>query len=240
MDTQDIPALLRKHPLAVRMLDLLSSEEEPLRLQAVANKLGVHKVSAHRVMNWLKTLKLAEVRESEHDDYPRFAVPEAKRTSIQRLVQTVKATAPLGRGGLSLVSAIIDQVQATLRAKDIEAYVSPREPYDLVCRIENSKAGVEFKTQSPYFARQGFYETVGRVCAYASEFPLVAIVVLGGQKRKLAKELNSIEGHLRKAGIAIEFIWVAENPLEINTETVEKGIAEPLAEVLRNWKSAPK
>jgi len=202
--------------------------------------LGVHKVSAHRVMSWLKTLKLVEVQGSEHDDYPRFAVPEAKRTSIQRLVQTVKATAPLGRAGLSLVSAMIDQVQATLRAKDIETFISPKEPYDLVCRIENSKAGVEFKTYSPYFARQGFYETVGRVCAYASEFPLVAVVVLGGQKRRLAKEANSIEGHLRKAGIAIEFIWVAQNPLEINTETVEKDIAEPLAQVLRNWKSAPK
>jgi len=238
MDSQDIPALLRSHPLAVRALDLLSSEQQPLRLHVVANRLGVHKVSAHRVISWLRALKLVEVRRSEQDDYPRFAVPEAKRASVQRLVQTVKATASLGRGGLSLVSAIVGQVQATLRAKDIETFISPKEPYDLTCRIGNSKAGVEFKTYSPYFVRQGFYETVGRVCAYSSEFPFVAVVVLGGQKRTLVREANSIEGNLRKAGITIEFVWVARNPLEINTQTVERDIAEPLAQVLHNWKTA--
>lgn len=240
MDSQDIPTMLRKHPLALRILDLLSSEQEPLRLQAVANQLGVHKVSAHRVIAWLKSLKLVEVRESERDDFPRFAVPVTRRASVQRLVQAVKATAPLGRGGLSIVSAIVDQVQAALRAKGIEASMPPKGSYDLVCRIENSKAGVEFKTYSAYFVRQSFYESVGRVCAYASEFPLAVLVILGGQNRKLAKESNAMQEQLRKAGIAMEFIWVAQNPLEINAGIVEKDIVAPLVQALRNWKPSAK
>jgi phage-related protein len=52
------------------------------------------------------------------------------------------------------------------------------------------------------------------------------------------KESETIEAFLRKAGAVVRFMWIAQSPLEITPEVVEKQIVEPLSRLLRDWNVA--
>jgi hypothetical protein len=231
MESEDLVGKLRRHPLAVRALDLVASEEAPIRLQGIASGLGVHKVSAHRVMRWLRTQKLVEIHEKNGARY--FTIQRSKKPSVQRLVQAVKAVPLVGRGGLSVVGTIEGQVQSGLEARGLEFVASPKEPYDLVNKTRKLKIGIELMTYSPFFAKK-FYEIVGHVCVHAGEIPFVVVIILGGRDNRLMKESETIEAFLRKAGTVVRFMWIAESPLEITPGVVEKQIVEPLSRLLRD------
>jgi len=223
---------LRRHPLAVRALDLVASQEAPIRLQGIASALDVHKVSAHRVMRWLRTQRLVEIHKENGARY--FTIQRSKRPWVQQLVQAVKAVPLVGRGGLSVVGTIEGQMQSGLEKRGLEFVASPKEPYDLVKKTQKLKTGIELMTYSPFFLKK-FYEIVGRVCVHAGEFPFVVVVILGGRDDRLMKESETIETILRKAGVVIRFMWVAQSPLEISPDIVEKKIVEPLSKLLRSW-----
>jgi len=235
MESEELVRTLRRHPLAVRALDLVASQEAPIRLQAIASGLGVHKVSAHRVMRWLRTLKLVETHGKNGGRY--FTIQRSKRPSVRRLVHAVKAVPLVGRGGLSIVGTIEGKIQSGLETRGPKFVASPREPYDLVNETEKLKIGIELITYSPFFVKK-FYEIVGRVCVHAAEFPFVVVVILGGRDNRLMKESETIEAFLRKAGAVVRFMWIAQSPLEITPEVVEKQIVEPLSRLLRDWNVA--
>lgn len=213
----------------MRALDLVSSQETPIRLQGIASALGIHKVSAHRVMRWLRTQKLVEIHEEDGVRY--YTIQRSKRTSVRELVQAVKAVPLVGRGGLSVVGTIEGEIQRRLEARGQRFVASQKEPYDLLNKTGKYKMGIELTTYSPSLIKK-LHELVGRVCAHADEFSFVVVIILGGRDSRLMKELEKIEAFLRKAGVAMRFIWVPQTPLRITPDVVEKQIVEPLLKLL--------
>jgi hypothetical protein len=197
----------------------------------------VHKVSAHRVLKLLTAMNLIDVGKGGNGRYRYFAISPSKKPRIQRLVQAAMTEIQIGRPLTSVIVNVESTIQNALEARDLKISRSPKVPYDLIYETERLRVGVELLTfpQPRLHFRRKFNELIGSICINASEFPFVVVVVLGADDKDLIEESYALESRLRKANIALKFLWVAKRPLEINSNIINEEIVEPLVRLLRDW-----
>lgn len=243
MESEDSVRTLRKHPLAIRTLDLLTSQNEALNLQTIASNLGVHKVSAHRVMRLLTGMRIVCVRKGKDGRYRYFIIPNSRTPQVKRLIQAVKGArqVPMGRGLAHATILMESSVRRSLEARGLEVRLTPRGPYDMLIRTGELTVGLELKAFERLSVRRRFNEFVGHVMT--SQIPSIqatVIVLIGPEDKRLVEEAHDLEARLKGAGIKLKFLWIAEDPLEVDSLLIEKKIVEPLVQLLQEWDSNPK
>lgn len=234
---------LRKHPLAVKALEVLSSQNAPLHLQGIAARLNVHKVSAHRAMSRLIDLKLVQVRGGSDARYRYFAIPESKEQLVRQLVGATKRAThiPIGRAVVSVMLAVEDEVRQGLKEKGLQVGLASKIcPYDILIQAGKATVGIDVKMVTDSFSQTRFNEIVGSIMTSIfrlNEQPTFLVVVLiGVGKKELVEMGRRVETHLREGfGLNVKFLWVSVQPLDLDSKAINKAIVEPIMRILNEW-----
>ncbi|MGA2238076.1 MAG: helix-turn-helix domain-containing protein [Candidatus Bathyarchaeia archaeon] len=235
---------LRKHPLAMRALDLLLSKNAPLHLQEIAQNLGVHKVSAHRTMSGLTDLKLVKVQGGTDARYRYFTIPESKKHDVKQLISATKQAShiPIGRALLSVGSAVQDQVTQELSANGLTVKLaSPTAPYDILIQTGKATVGLDIKIITGSLSERRFNEIVGRIMTSTARLKqrqtFLVIALIGVDDDDLAETGRRLETQLHDGfGLDVKFLWVPVQPLDLDSPTISKTVVEPIIKILDDWR----
>jgi len=233
---------LGKHPLTVKALQLLLSNNVPMHLQEIALRLGVHKVSAHRAMGRLTALKLVQVHGGPDARCRYFEIPESKRQPVKQLIGAIKrANIPIGRAIVSITSAIVQEVARQLGARDFDVTApGSSAQYDLAIRAGETTVGLEVKAVTGTFSQARFNELVGHIMTSAlsrvRQPTYLLIAIVGASDNLIVEMSHRLEAGLEKgSGLNVRFLWAQVQPLELDSVTIAKTITEPMAEILNEW-----
>jgi hypothetical protein len=240
----EIVRQLRKHPLTVRALDLLLSQNAPLHLQEIAQNLGVHKVSAHRTMSGLTSLKLVKVQEGSDARYRYFTIPESKKHDVKQLISATKQAShiPIGRALLSVGSAVQDQVTQGLSANGFTVKsASATAPYDVLIQTDKATVGLDIKIVTGNLSDRRFNEIVGRIITSVVQLSrrqtFLVVVLIGLDDDELVETGRRLETQLHDGfGLDVKFLWVPVQPLDLDSITVRKTVVEPIIKILDQWR----
>lgn len=231
--------ILRKHPLAIRALELLT-QTGVLNLQTIANNLGVHKVSAHRVMRLLTDMKLVSVREGNDRRCRHFTIPNSKAPQVKRLIQTVKDAMeiPVGRALAHTTTLMGGLVQRGLESRGARVTITSQRPRHMFVCIGELVVGLRLEVfERPPF-RKRFDEVVGNVITSdisTARATAHVLILIGPEDKELVEKAHDLEVWLKDVGIKLKFLWVTEDPLQIDSLTIEEKIVEPLVQLMGEW-----
>jgi len=108
----------------------------------------------------------------------------------------------------------------------------------MLIRTDELAVAVEVKAFERHSITRRFNEIVGRVMT--SGIQAAVIVLVGPEDKRRMEKAKDLEARVKGAGIKLKFMWILEDPLEVDSPLAEKRIVEPLVQLLQEWKGSSK